>query len=600
MAMVMTHASDATGVAAESESGGEGKLSSTIYGLMASLPFLVPYHPLPLPSFLSEWLAMFLGVLGLAPIVLRSNGALLHIPRIALAPVALAVVILLQFAAGMFFYVASAFTITMYLLWCTLLAIAGCTLQARADERYLTARLAWFLLAGGLLNAFLGLLQYREVWQAFGGLVSEPMPVNLAGVYGNLAQQNHFATHIALSLISASYLCFSRRMARIWYLASALLFLVALVLSGSRSSFLYAGWLIVVSLWLTRANPEHRRYRHAGLWVASILAAIVVAALVASRHASLIPQAERMLTLASAIGPRIYLWKHALLMFLEHPVLGVGFDSFAYHLVGQIDTLKELKVWGVDQYAHNLVLQLLAVSGLCGLAAVAWPGMHFLRRQLAARYTTERMWTWGVLGVLLIHSMLEQPLYYSYFLGLAALAAGMSDPAAWRIKTGTASTWASAVLLAAAALFLLKTANDFDDIEGHFYSGRYFNPGDPGQQQLRRKIILGLSTHSIFSPLSELIAPAEFVPENAPARERIEFNNRIRHYAPIAEIEFRHSALLAEAGRLPDALKQLSRAVHAYPEEAGNYLWRFNALANQDAVTYGRLAAHANELISRK
>jgi len=572
----------------------------TFFGLMVSLPFLVPYHTLPIPSFQSEWLAMFLGLMGLLPVVIRKNATPLYVPYIAMAPAALILVVLLQLTSGMFAYAASAYTIVMYLLWSVLLAVAGRTLVTRIGEKRMVTYLAWFLLAGGCVNAIFGLLQYLQLSHAVGDLVSEPMSVAVYGVYGNLAQQNHFATHIALSIVSASYLCFSRQLATRWYCASSVVLLIALALSGSRSGFLYLAWITVISAWLTRMDIERHISRRIGWSAIGIFTTIVGALWVASRYSATVPQIERLLTISGAIGPRVYLWRHALSMFLENPLLGVGFDSFAYYLVGQLQMSEDTIVWGIDQYAHNLPLQLLAVSGICGFVAVAWPGILFLRRQIVVPYTVERMWGCGVIGILLIHSMLEQPLFYAYFLGIAAFVAGMSDPSAWVDGSGTKSKAFVAAISILALVFLCKTANDYDNIEGTFYSGRYVNANDTRQLEFRKKIVLGLHAYSIFSPLAELISPGDFVPASASAREKIALNSRVMHYAPIAETEYRQSALLAEDGRTPEAMIQFKRAAYAYPNEVREYLERFNVLASQDFATYGQLAAYANDLVMTK
>ncbi len=78
---------------------------------------------------------------------------------------------------------------------------------------------------------------------------------------------------------------------------------------------------------------------------------------------------------------RIYYWKVAWQMWLEHPVLGVGVSSFQ-------DAYKEMAVSGLvpefiapdgrtfseieQTHAHNLVLMLISSTGLLGLGAFTW------------------------------------------------------------------------------------------------------------------------------------------------------------------------------------------------------------------------------------
>ncbi len=562
---------------------------------MVSLPLVLPFHTLPIPSFQSEWLAMVLGCLGLMAIAQRRDGLLFWMPGVATAPLALIAVALVQWAMGMFAYGATAFTLTMILLWAALIAVAGQTLVRVVGERSLTSRLAWFLFAGGLLNTLCGWLQYLGLWPAFGGLISAPLDLSTFGIYGNLAQENHFATHMALTLVSAGYLCYSCQLKPRWFVVAALPCLLALLLSGSRSSFLYLVWIVALFLALMHPGRDKPNTKRLAGWAVAALLTIALAVWIALLVSPSSPQLQRLLTFSSAVGPRMTLWQHAITMFFEQPILGVGFDAFAYRLVGQLHPSTDPIVWGVDQYAHNLILQLLAVAGLCGLLAVAWPGLALMRRMLHVPYSVERLWSWGVIGILLIHSMLEQPLFYTYFLGLAALVAGLADTKAWTLSLGVKTRTVAIAACAVALLFLFKTANDYDNIEGHFYSARYASPNKDHQLAAERELIQGLKKDSIFSPLAELIAPEHVLPANASAREKVIFNERVMRYAPVAEIEFRHAALLAEDQRLAEANQQFARAAFAYPHDAEHYLTRFKALAATDSVTYRPLAEFATE-----
>jgi hypothetical protein len=279
-------------------------------------------------------------------------------------------------------------------------------------------------------------------------------------------------------------------------------------------------------------------------------------------------------------------------MFAAHPLSGVGFDGFAWHLIEQIHRSGAPTAWGIDQYAHNLGLQLLAVSGIAGFGAVAAPVVLFIRGQWTARRDAGRMWLWSVLGVLAIHSMLEQPLHYAYFLGIASFVAGIADRHEKESPAVTANVIVA--VLVVAFVFLVKTASDYDRLDGYFYSGRY-----PQTAQARHVAALELRGQSVFPALIELASPGDFVPANAPAGDKLILNARIMHFAPTAEVEYRHAALLAEAGRGGDAMEQFDRAALAYPREVGQYVDRFNALAGGNAVIYGALAAHAVDVAEK-
>src|SRR5207245_1243891 len=93
---------------------------------------------------------------------------------------------------------------------------------------------------------------------------------------------------------------------------------------------------------------------------------------------------ERADTVAGlAPVPRADLWRAALRMFAQRPLLGFGPDNFR-HLYG---AYLGLQVWDERVHANNLYLELLADVGVLGAAAfalVVTPAIASLVRGLRA------------------------------------------------------------------------------------------------------------------------------------------------------------------------------------------------------------------------
>lgn len=585
---------------------------------MSSLPFLVPLHQPPVASLPSELLALLLGCLALFATALRRPAAPLPLPAIAFAPLLLAALVLLQYTLGMFANGASALMPCVFLLWAFLLACAG--QDAAGDQpRRLCDVLAGWMLAGALANALAGLLQYGGQWQAMDGLVAAPAPDAREGIYGNLAQQNHFASQMAMGLAALAWLWRSKRPqsaasslpAAAVAAGAAALLLAALALSGSRSGWLYLAVLGAALLWRrpapddiavagTAAAPSTdgilpgggapagstagtahalpaTRLRKLAILAAAVALLAVLA--LAAWQGLLGPQLARLTRLGDPFGPRAFTWSHAWQMALAHPWLGAGWDNFAATLITQLNPGE--KVWGIDQYAHNLFLQLLAAGGWPALLALLLPLALHLRDCKRAP-----MLAWSVLAILAVHSMLEQPLYYAYFLGPAAFLAGaMARP---RLSLTIPARRELAVVATLLLFGMVRAARNYGDIREQVYEA-----ATPPTPALVRRLHQG----SVFAPLLELALPGEFVAADAPIGQRLAFNGKVRHFAPIADVEFRHAVLLAEAGRQSQAQEQLQRAARAYPSEAPAFLARVAALGEQSqfaelAQAARRLAAH--------
>ncbi len=318
-----------------------GMPAMACFGLMASLPFLVPLHQQPLTSFHSEWLAALLGVLAILCLFTQKWAVplTLQLPALALAPAALMLVVVLQWALGMFAYGASAAMVLLYLAWSAAVMVAGRTLAVTAGAQRLAAAIAWGVVAGGLANGLVGIAQHVQLALPF-MIAAEGQG---AGVYGNLAQQNHFATHMALAIASLAYLLVTRRMALRWLLLAGPVLLAALVLSASRSSILYLAWITMLLALLLRQRWPARRV----LPIIAIGLLAGVLALLALGMLAPVPLLDRAMHLSAALAPRWYAWTHAVQMFANAPVLGVGFDGFAFHMVGQLAQGPVGVVWGI-------------------------------------------------------------------------------------------------------------------------------------------------------------------------------------------------------------------------------------------------------------
>ena len=552
--------------------------------LLLSLPFLLPWHVRPIPSFAQEWLAFVLGLLALAAALTARRTTELLLPPVLLAPVALAAVLLQQLLLGHVGHHVNALLAIGFLLWSALLAVCARSAAANGTGA-LYPTLAWGALAGATLNALFGLAQYSGLSAHVPGLVFAAPALDQYGVYGNLAQANHFSTHLALGLAALAWLRAAGRIAAVPAAAAALLLLAAMALSGSRSIVLHLLW--IGALWLVAPRAPGTGLPRRRLLLLGAALAVFVAGLWLDAQSSLLgPQLARLVLFSEGAGPRAYLWRHALEMAAAQPLLGVGLDRFAYSLVGQLQPGE--RVWEIDQYAHNLGLQLLATTGLAGFAALAVPLALFIRRLARVGLTRATLWPWSVLGVLFIHSMLEQPLYYAYFLGYAAFVAGAADPAAWRLRLGLPLRAAGLVVVLAGLAVLGQSASDYRALAYTFYS----EAGDAGEEPGRGTLLAALHARSMFAPLAELIAPESIVGHAAPVAAKLAFNARLMQFAPIAEVEFRHAALLAEAGQLAAAKTQFTRAARAYPKQAAHYARRL-VLQSAAAPVLGPLAVFA-------
>jgi 4-amino-4-deoxy-L-arabinose transferase-like glycosyltransferase len=221
-------------------------------------------------------------------------------------------------------------------------------------------------------------------------------------------------------------------------------------------------------------------------------------------------------------------------------------------------------VAGVCNHAHNIVLQLLAETGIAGAVLFAGAAALVLSDLRRAEFGMEWWWLLALLAVLGIHSLLEFPLWYAYFLGIAALLAGLGSQRAVRVRhTGAAR--------AVAALFVLSGALNVAAVLGPYreFERLVFDPNGRAARAMTDGKFAGALTRlrrePVLAPYVELALALGMEVSSERLGEKLEINTRALHFAPAYPVALRQSMLLALAGEAAAAAHQLERVARAYP-----------------------------------
>lgn len=281
------------------------------------------------------------------------------------------------------------------------------------------------VLVAGIVNALIGFAQVFAPGVLDGDWFAKSAMVGRA--VGNLRQPNHLSSLVLWSLIALVGLAQCRPVRRHWVVACVILLVGACVLSGSRTGA--AGTLLLAAWGLSdrRLTKDFRVL----LGSVPVLFAATWVLFGSMGSAGWIHFAgeERIATFSSAdvSSSRFAIWANALTLIAREPIMGVGFGEF--NLAWTLTALPTRPGEFFD-HAHNLPLQLLAELGLgLGLLVMAlllyalvlaWRRACSFGGQVGCARRT------AVVLVLMIglHSMLEYPLWYAYFLLPTAFAWG--------------------------------------------------------------------------------------------------------------------------------------------------------------------------------
>src|SRR6266540_3495788 len=379
------------------------RLSLILCGLMVSVPFLNPYHYYPILSFYTEWVAFAIGLAALGATALAPFRCALPVPGMSIGLFLFTALLVLQVALGEVAYPLRSAMGALYAIWAGLLVMLGAWLRSELGEALVSRALQWWFAVAGVLAAASGFIQYYHI-PLPSAIYITTQPIN--AMIGTLNQPNNFADYLGCALISVAFLYARDALRALPTLLAALPLVVGMTLSGSRSSWGYVliVFALVPLLRLSGRTGEAKRVLRFACYALALF--LLVQALNLYTGAFTGPEGrpessgERLIRYLEIGGTgvrpiRLQLFLYAWLMFLSHPLLGVGFGEFAWRAFELSAGLPDPFPPGLDRHSHNLFLQLLAETGIAGLLCIAiplvfWVSQHGRVPALACQFP------WGV------------------------------------------------------------------------------------------------------------------------------------------------------------------------------------------------------------
>ncbi|MBN8510167.1 MAG: O-antigen ligase C-terminal domain-containing protein [Burkholderiales bacterium] len=513
----------------------------------AAGPSLLAYNVSPSSTFLNQALALALWGSFVALCLMAAPAppgrVLLRVaawPALALGVLLLAV--LLAWSPGRL-PSALALSAAGLLLAALVLLLAGAAARAGppAEPLFVAFCAAWVV--AGVINAAIGGVQVFAPdwpdgdWIARSGLAGRAV--------GNLRQPNHLSSLLLWSAIAIVPLFELRRLSLRAAAGLYVIMIFAVVLTASRTGVL---GVALLTLWGLADRRLSRRSR--GLLLLSpLLYAAAWLGLAAWAHAS--AQAfggEARLAEGDLSGSRFGIWANTLALIRQHPWAGVGFGEF--NLAWTLTPFPGRPTAYFD-HAHNLPLHLAAELGLpLGGLVLLLLGAALLRAlHVPAAHPPQAavMQRSAAMMLLLIglHSLLEYPLWYAYFLlptawlfGFGLGRAGGATAAASRPR------WSAGGALFVAALLLPLGAAlavaDYTRVTAIFMGT---DGGVPLAERIERgRRSLFFSHHADYADVTTLERPAR-----PPAFDEAP------HYLLDTRLMLAWARALAAAGRLDEA-----------------------------------------------
>ena len=418
--------------------GAPGAVSAVLACIALGLPMILAFNVPPSATFLNQaaaligwggWLTLLAGACtrGTWPLA-RGHGG----PLAALQ-------------AGMALLLTSALAAPLWtgLPWSLALSSAGligagmlaaqlaAVLQAEGHGRSAFRAFCIGMVVAGVASSLIGIVQvYVPAW-ADGDWVARSSIVGRA--VGNMRQPNHLSSLLLWSLIAVVWLGDARLLGRGAVALIGVLLVFGVVLSASRTGALGVGML---ALW----GMLDKRLSRPARWLL-VLAPVAYGVLwlgasAWADHSHQVFGGETRFTTKGDISSSRYgIWANTLALIRMHPWVGVGFGEFNF--AWTLTPFPGRPVAFFD-HTHNLPLQFAVEMGLplagTVLALLAWALWVAFARAKGPRSAARKRSTddtpmlraaFMMVLMVLVHSLLEYPLWYAYFLLPAAFAFGL-------------------------------------------------------------------------------------------------------------------------------------------------------------------------------
>lgn len=563
-------------------------ISLILIGLMFFVPFISMHHEQPITFFYAEWIAGVLGLIAIFPLLLSpywratqttSGEVSLKIPQVSLIFFGLIVILCVQWAMGMLHSNQYAISVLSYFIWGLLLMLTGNYLRREIGLEKLATTLAWGLVVAGIFNIGIVVLQF--VMRTGGVIAFLP---NLSS-YGALAQSNHFADFCALAIASLIYLHAQKKFSLSAFNLMLVLFMVMLSFSGSRSAWLYLSALTILAtvMYINAKKQGKEIVTIRSTWHISLLL-LPIFTLIQTTIYYIIPNelvslpTERLLDgiTASTVSVRLQFWYDSLRIFLHSPWLGVGAGKFFTNTFLLLDAPTELASKRPFEHAHNLFLHLLAEMGVGAFLIVSIGLFSWVKAFKWRHLTLETWWLVSLLTILSIHSMLEYPLWFTFFLGIAAVLLGAGDESSVTINISTFTEKITRFGLALVCVLGLINVGSLlianVKLENWLQKLAHEKVNDTAQLSWVRQ-------YSLLSPYGELMQAVTMTVNTKLIDEQVLLNQSAISFKPMKRIVFQQALMLKLQGRDIEAVKQLRRALITFPNG-------FKSLIENPALKY--------------
>lgn len=321
-------------------------------------------------------------------------------------------------------------------LFCIMLAISINTIKEAFGLRWMVINLSYVLIIGAILQTLIGFIQYTGTTHYFGDMIFYDSSHPTTNIFGHFGQRNHYAHYVSWAAFALVYLYSIRQINAKLFYPLALWFSFSLTIAASRSVFIYFALAMIFSVLFYAIKRDKISKRLLCIMTFSTIALFAfeyfypIIHHLFTAHNNFSSGLGR-LDSESGTGRRSVEWEKAWLVFKHYPIFGDGWNEYAKQSVLLHPLFPNAALnSGLFTNCHNLILQLLAETGLIGTLIVVIGVFYSIYRLIKSSVSIETVLLLCLMGTTLSHSMNEYPLWYMYFLAGLITFLAMDKPIA--------------------------------------------------------------------------------------------------------------------------------------------------------------------------
>ncbi|SHM81155.1 PglL family O-oligosaccharyltransferase [Rhizobacter sp. OV335] len=418
--------------------------------------WLIPDHYLPWAAFQADAVAAVAMALLVAPVLVRAKRWCW--PFLASVALACVGVIAVQAFTGLILFAGDAWMAGLYMAGFGLSLAAGATFESMGPRASPWEALWLTFVFAGVLSVGAELVQWLTV-PDLGRWVTAMPPHGRPS--GNLAQPNQLATLLSLGFVGTLALHQTGRLGGRCAWVVALWLVLGAVLTRSRTPWVAA---LMLTVWFVsfRARAEVRA-RPAPLLVLLMLGVAMHFAVNPVSDALHLSDGRPLAEQAQG-GTRPTHWAGMLDAASRKPWVGYGWNQVA---VAQSRVATDhASTWEQLEHSHNLLLDLLIWNGIpIGLGIFGSLAWWFASRWRRIR-DPQSAYLIAAVGMVFLHSLLEFPLDYAYFLlPVGFMMGGLDERLRTTARGTTVPRWVAVGLWAGCCCLGVMIGRDYLEAE---------------------------------------------------------------------------------------------------------------------------------------